>query len=213
MDVTGTLLSVDFPHYTALFGHVGTEVDGTAIFIDTSNFSPIDGYVISDSTRLLPDSTFIEGTFLGRGDPIGYVPTLLAVPVPGQCNFDPTAYWSDPVNPDPPLYLMDRTYAGGHLGIDGTYRDGTWMTRWFDPIWINYSVWYVQDASNNQLIGIRDREPVRIDVGNYYTSMVVTPPTGHYEIRWRYQKDNSSYAREAVEGYFCVSAGISPDFT
>lgn len=206
MNVTGTLTCVDWPHYTHFSGSIGTEIEGTADFTDSSNYSPISGYVISDSTRLYPDYTFTEGDILGRGNPIGYVGTDLSVPT--GITFDPTAAWADPH--DPPLYLMDHTYFGGYL--DGTtHKDGTWMDRWYDPIWINYALWYVEDASNKELIGIRDRQPVRINVGNYYTSMVVPNQSGKYEIRWRFQKDNSSYAREAVEGFLCKSSGIDPD--
>ena len=74
-------------------------------------------------------------------------------------------------------------------------------------------MWYVEDSSNNILIGDRYREASRKDVGRYYTSMVVPRPTGKYEIRWRYQKRIDSYAREVVMPFLCQSAGIDTDRT
>lgn len=87
------------------------------------------------------------------------------------------------------------------------------MQRWYDPVSVNWSLWYTQDASNNELIGVREREPARVDVGRYYTLGVVPGPTGHYEIRWRYQKDQKAYTRERVQGFLCTSNGINADRT
>lgn len=165
------------------------------------------GYILDRSTRVTTDYTFVQGTILGQSPlPLN---SKLIFPSVNYGHYDPTAYWSSPY-PDPPLCLKDWTYSGGTYS-DGTYSDGTYLERWFDPYWINYSVWYVQDASNNVLIGNRYREASRSNVGQYYTSMVVPSTTGKYEIRWRYQKYTNSYAKEIVMPFLCRSAGVDTD--
>jgi len=201
---TGSMSVVDHSH-TAHF--IGTLTQtATLLLIDSTTQAPMGGYAVIDSTRLLPDSTYLQGTVFGKGDPVGFVDGF-NLPIPSTPAYDPTSFWA---NPDPPLYLTDTTYVGGTCH-DGTYTDGTYMHRWFDPKWVNFSLWYTQDSSNNHLIGNRYREPVRRDVGNYYTSMVVPRQTGHYEIRWRYLKESGGYAHEVVQGFLCKSAGIDAD--
>jgi len=106
------------------------------------------------------------------------------------------------------LTLADRTYQGGYW--DGTtLRDGTMIHRWYDPIWINSRVC---DASGN-VVGYPYRAPVRKDVGQYYMAMEAPQRPGKYSLRWRYQKDSSSYAREIIQPFDSASRGIDSDRT
>jgi hypothetical protein len=106
------------------------------------------------------------------------------------------------------LDLEQWTYYGWHIVTDGTYVDGTWGYVRCSPLWVNYSIWqWNYDTSQFALLGYRPRDPVNSSVGTYYASMVVPPP-GHYEIRWRYQRDSSSYAREIVQPFTSLSIGL-----
>ena len=150
------------------------------------------GFVISDTTVLSTDSTFFQNAILGPGDM--------------------------------PLNLSDWTYFGG-LQSDGTWTGGTWMNRWYDPKWLWYSIWYDQydyDSSGHliglgpaSLVGTKYRIPTRKNVGNYYASMVVPSIVGHYETRWVYERDNSSYAHEIIAPFTSLSSGIDamPDYS
>jgi len=116
---------------------------------------------------------------------------------------------------DMTLNLVDWTYANGHLNVDGTFVDGTFKHVWFDPQWIFYSTWYQNyDTSDWSLVGYKFREPVHKSTGQYYASMVVPEMTGHYENRWTYQRDSSSYAKEVVQPFVSLSHGIDsqPDY-
>lgn len=190
-------------------------ITGRFDFTDSHSIAPATGYILLDSTRLTPDMTFQQGHFLGWATDSG----SFTIGVDGLTpSHDLTAMWAS--GGDPPIdksgelgiIFHDKTYMGGTW--DGTVlRDCTMIYRYFDPTWLNYSVWYVQDASNPALIDYRYREPIRRNVGNYYASMVVPSPSGHYEARWRYEKDNSSYAHEVVQPFLSRTAGVDPDRT
>lgn len=117
---------------------------------------------------------------------------------------------------DMTLSLKDWTYADGSQNPDGTWVDGTFQYRWFDPEWIFYSIYYMSyDTSDWSLIGYKYRDPIRSGVGEYYVSMVVPDEPGHYENRWTYLRDNSgSYAKEIVQPFVSVSKGLDsmPDY-
>ena len=106
------------------------------------------------------------------------------------------------------LTLKDRTYTGGYWDTTNL-RDSTLVERYFDPFWINYGIWGIPDASTLNLIGYRYRNPVRHNVGQYYASMQVPDQTGTYQIRWVYQKDSSSYARQLIQNFTAVDVGLS----
>jgi len=106
------------------------------------------------------------------------------------------------------LILMDSTFIDGIL-TDGTYVDSTYVVRWFNPIWLNYSIWNLHDSTES-LIGTRERTPYNPRVGYYYANMYAPDP-GPYEIRWRYQKDTDVYAKEIRQPFMVVSRGIDPD--
>lgn len=111
--------------------------------------------------------------------------------------------------------LVDWTYAHGHLNIDGTWVDGTFQHQWYDPQWIFYSTWYQDyDTSDWSLLGYKFREPVHLSTGQYYASMVVPEIVGHYENRWTYLRDSSSYAKEVVQPFVSMSRGLDymPDY-
>ena len=160
--------------------YASTILPGILQCIDSTTFSPITGYIVISSTVQSPSLAFNQDSVLGPGDLT--------------------------------LTFMDRTYTGGYW-VDSTYIDSTlWrVNRLFDPIWINYAIWYMAppDASDGTLIGYRYRDPVNPSVGNYYASMVTPDPAGQYQIRWVYQKDDSSYAKEIVQNFVSVSNGLS----
>ena len=105
--------------------------------------------------------------------------------------------------------LVDWTYSHGHQNIDGTWVDGTFQHRWFDPNWIFFSTWYQSyDTSEWSLVGYKFREPVHKSTGQYYASMVIPEIAGHYENRWTYLRDSSSYAKEVVQPFVSMSRGI-----
>ncbi len=151
---------------------------------DSIHYFPVEGYIVDDSTRLPQDSTFFQGAILGQGD----------------MTFN----------------TVDWTYAHGRLNVDGTWVDGTFRHQWYDPHWIFFSTWYqnYDDTSEWSLVGYKFREPVRENVGKYYASMVVPETVGHYENRWTYQRDSSSYAKEVVQPFVSMSRGIDymPDY-
>jgi len=105
--------------------------------------------------------------------------------------------------------FYDRTYLGGHLNIDGTYIDGTYLTRSYDPLWVNYSVWYQTPPTGvpEELVGYPTRVAQNLAVGQYTANMIAGVP-GNYEIRWRYQKDQSSLAREVDIPFTVTTWGI-----
>jgi hypothetical protein len=113
------------------------------------------------------------------------------------------------------LTLADWTYAWGRQLDATTYTDGTWGYLWVTPIWINYSVWHQDyDTSQFSLVGYRYRDPISDNVGKFYAPMVVPSPPGHYELRWRFQKDSSSYAKEIDVPFVSLSRGVDsmPDY-
>jgi hypothetical protein len=167
-------------------------ISGFGYDVESTGTEVLPGFVIVDSTTLKTDSTFFQREILGPGNL--------------------------------PFCLSDWTYFGGHQRPDTTWVDGTWMTRWYDPRWLWYSVWYenyLYDTSGHEtglgpfsLIGYKYRSPTRKNVGNYYASMVVPDMAGHYQARWVYEKDNSSYAHEVIVPFVGLSAGIDamPDY-
>ena len=167
-------------------------ITGFGYDVESTGAETLPGFIISDTIVLDTDRAFFQNTILGPGDM--------------------------------PLRLADWTYFGGHQQPDMTWVGGTWMTRWYDPKWLWYSVWYDQynyDSSGNLiglgpslLVGTKYRTPTRKNVGNYYASMVIPGPVGHYEARWVYEKDNSSYAHEIIAPFVSLSSGIDamPDY-
>lgn len=116
---------------------------------------------------------------------------------------------------DMTLSLKDWTYTDGSQNPDGTWVDGTFQFRWFDPEWVFYSIYYYQN-SDWSLVGYKYRDPVRSNVGEYYSSMVIPEETGLYENRWTYQRDSSSYAHEIIQPFTSYTRGIDsmpPDST
>jgi hypothetical protein len=186
--ITGTAVLSDNSRVTQ--NQVG--ISGFGYDVESSGTETLPGFVIVDSTTLNTSSTFSQDQILGPGDI--------------------------------PLCLSDWTYFGGHLQPDMTWTGGTWMNRWYDPLWLWYSIWYenyLYDSSGNlvgfgpfSLVGYKYRTPTRKNVGKYYASMVVPDMAGHYEARWVYERDNSSYAHEIVMPFVGASSGIDamPDY-
>ena len=181
--------SIVYPGYVEVVGRPHeVSIEGTLSFplkvIDRPHEASIYGYIVVDSTSLPTDQTFIQNAIIGFGDMT--------------------------------TSLKDWTYADGSQNIDGTWVDGTFQYRWFDPEWIFYSIYYrsYDNTSDYSLVGYKYREPVRSNVGEYYSSMVVPDQPGHYENRWTYRRDNSSYSHEIVQPFVSMSQGINymPDY-
>lgn len=110
---------------------------------------------------------------------------------------------------DLPLVLQEWGYFGGYQIDATTWGDVQWMSRWYDPTYIKYSIWYLNyDTSQYSLIGYQQRDPVRENVGNYYAPLQVPDTPGHYQIRWLYLKDNSSYGSEIFQSFTSMSRGL-----
>jgi len=171
------------------------------------------------------DSTY-NASFIGHTDYLGtfyaidsthYAPMAGYVvsdsrTLPGDSTFLQGAFLS---TGDVTLTLQDWTYFGGHQQPDTTWVDGTWMYRWFQPTYLQYSVWNKSyDTSQWSLVGYKYRDAISTDTGSYYAPMVVPNVPGHYQARWIYIKDESSYAREVVQNFTSVSRGLDvmPDY-
>ena len=105
------------------------------------------------------------------------------------------------------MTFWDRTYADGSMNLDGTIVDGTYITRLYDPIWINYSIWFMTPPG---MQGCPTRMTLNTSVGHYSASLVAPTVPGQYEIRWRYQTDASSHAVETRVPFTVTSWGIDP---
>jgi hypothetical protein len=141
--------------------------------------------------------------------------------VDGPCSFlaygieisDSTTLYSDQsfvqvgLFSDLGLTFWDRTYVGGYMNPDGTMVDGTYLTRLYDPTWINYSIWILTPPT---MQGCPTRTALRSSVGHYNASLAAPIVPGQYEIRWRYQPDESSHAKEINMPFTVTSWGIDP---
>lgn len=103
---------------------------------------------------------------------------------------------------DLPLNLRDSTFIGGTL-IDGTYVGSVYRIRQFDPVWINYGLFYTPDGTNWILEGYRYRTPLHDNVGRYHANFEAPEVVGPHKIQWLYQKDQSSCVR-AIDMFFNV---------
>lgn len=116
---------------------------------------------------------------------------------------------------DMTLTFYNRRFSDGSYS-DGTYFDSTYLVRNYNPIWLNYSIWYLTppDSSTAVLQGTRTRTADNTRVGYYNTNMMAPEP-GRYELRWRFQKDTSSYAKEIVQPFTVNSWGLTsnPDYS
>lgn len=107
------------------------------------------------------------------------------------------------------LILQQWGYYGGYQIDATTYAGGRWMTRWLDPAYISYSIWFLNyDTTQYSLLGYQFREPGKTNVGQYYAPMMSPTIPGHYQIRWLYLTDNSSYGTEVIKSFTAVSRGI-----
>lgn len=113
------------------------------------------------------------------------------------------------------LSLYDSTYIDG-TKIDSTYMDGTYQVRTFNPIWTNYSIWYLDppEGIESVLQGYRFRTPINPNVGQFYANMIAPDP-GRYKIQWLYKKNQSSFVMAIDEPFSVSSRGVDsePDYT
>lgn len=112
----------------------------------------------------------------------------------------------------------DLTYIFKEWGFFGgrqldatTWTDVRRMTRWFDPEYLSYSIWYLNyDSSTYSLVDYRFRDPVRKNVGDYYAAMEVPQIPGHYQIRWLFYKDDGLMGSEVVKSFTALTKGVDP---
>ena len=171
--------------------------NGQLSLVDSTHISQFFGSITLTSTLQLIDTTHVAPM-------TGYIVNDSTY-LPGDSTyFQNCAIGST----DMTLVLSDWTYAHGVPNIDGTLVGGTLGYRWFDPYWIHYSIYYQDyDTSDFSLVGYRYREPVRQNVGLYFTNMVVGQP-GHYENRWVYQRETLGYAQEKRQRFTSMSLGL-----
>lgn len=181
-----------------------SDVYGYASFIDTTHISLFEGYIGYSGYAQFLDTTHLS------------LMTGLSIIDSSHILGDTTYYQNQILGPsDMTLTLADWTYAHGHPNIDGTWVDGTFDFRNFDATQIYYSVYYQNyDTSDFSLVGYKFREPARTNVGQYYASMVTPDTAGHYENRWTYLKDESSYAHRKIQSFVGMSKGLDymPDY-
>jgi len=108
------------------------------------------------------------------------------------------------------LTFQDRTYVDGSMNPDGTIVDSTLLQRYYNPLWVNYSVWIMTPP---MLVGTPQRTPLNPSVGQYEVNMFAPDVPGEYQLRWRYQKDQSSHAKELAIPFYSASGGVSPFVT
>lgn len=175
-----------------------SDVHGYISFIDTTHVSSFLGTITYGGYAEFLDTTsqyFSSGLIISD-----------TTRVPRDTTFtqDQILSWSDMT-----MTFSDWTYANGHLNIDGTWVDGTFGFKLFDPTNLYYSIYYKDyDTSDFSLVGYKFREPVKINVGQYYASMIVPNTVGHYENRWTYLRDNSSYAHRIIQPFTSMSKGL-----
>jgi len=110
---------------------------------------------------------------------------------------------------DMTLCLKEGSYFGWN-NVDGTFEDGTYTVRSFNPLWVNYSVWYLTPSSGDpkQMQEYGLRPALNPQVGSFYANMYAPDQPGKYELRWRWQKVDGTYAHEIIAPFTTVSQGI-----
>lgn len=66
---SGTLSCYDSPDILQFSGSAFPGAHGTGLFLDSTDLFFSSGIVISDSTRIYPDMTFVQELSLGEGRP------------------------------------------------------------------------------------------------------------------------------------------------
>lgn len=193
--MNGTLSCLDTSHVSQFQGVFG--IKGSLFVYDTTHVSQFQGYTnysplfVKDSIHYFPITGYVVDN---------------STRLPSDSTFSQGAIIG---LGDMTFNTVDWTYAHGHQNIDGTWVDGTFQHLWYDPQWIFYSTWSQDyDTSDWSLVGYKFREPVHKSVGQYYASMVVSETPGHYENRWTYLRDSSSYAKEVVQPFVSMSRGL-----
>lgn len=175
--ITGTLNVIDALQQAHLVG--GDLRTGSFHVIDSTHQAYFSGILLSDSTYIPQDATFIQGSLTDS----------LSV-----------TFW-------------DSTYTGGTL-TDGTYVGGAYLTRTYNPVWLNYSIWYLQRPDGTASpVGFTLRTAANPSVGQFYANIYAPDEPGLYEIRWRYQKEPASLAHEIISPFRVTSWGITSDAT
>lgn len=181
-------------------------ISGTIIAVDTPHGAHIVGGDLRTGTLLAVDSTHqtaLSGVVIGDS----------------TRNLRDSTFVQGKIleSTDLILNLIDATYINGSWSGDGTFVDSTYWIRPYNPIWLNYSIWFLEppDATEATLQGYRLRTAANPQVGQFYANMYAPDDPGRYEIRWRYQKDSDSLGNEIIEPFSVSSWGIiaEPDYT
>ena len=149
----------------------------------------------------------------------GLPPVIITQPIAQIKSIGQTASFSiDATGTSPLLYQWKKN--------DATILDATLSSYSISSLTQTDQGYYKIDVSNGygmvtsstvylnvlletaSLSGYRYREPVNYNVGRYYASMEAPTNPGKYEIRWRYQKDESSYAQEIKQEFTVKSYGL-----
>lgn len=157
---------------------------GTITAVDSTHYSnTFSSIVIGDTTQIQGDSTFLQGSLIDSFT--GLI-----------------------------LTLFDSTYVDGSWSGDGTHIDSTyWEPRLFNPLWIDYSIWYTPDSTTEIIQGTKKRVPLNPKVGYFYANMYAPNKPGLYDIRWRYQQDSHLLAKEIREPFSVTPFGTKSDST
>jgi hypothetical protein len=193
MYVEGSLLSVDKLHEDHLSGSVTN--NGILEVIDYHR-TFISDAISNNGVLLVFDTVYISPI-------IGYVISD-SISIPGTGPFIGGNILG---SEDLKLSIWESRWS------DGTYGPDTWpaQTYQLNPIWANYSIRGF-DSSNDTtgwLDGYKYRTPMSPMVGEFYASMVAPYSSGRYQIRWLYQRDESSFVTERIQEFNITGSGIN----
>jgi hypothetical protein len=191
MVIYGDVTCIDKQDFCLILGT--EEQTGYVYCLDSTDCFQACGFVINQTISLPDSSTFAQGQELNQDSGLFLsLDSPKFIPVPNSYTyFDPSDGSTVTVN------------------LDGYYKD----SKPFDPIWINYGIFYTADNSNWTLDGYRFRDPMNPQVGTYYANMIAPQrmdTTGAHKIQWLYQKDASSYAVAVDQRFFVNSWGNGP---
>jgi len=201
--ISGTLLAIDNLPEADLPGFLSNR--GSFRGINSRHQAPLSGKTTSFRTILgvnRPHQASLSGVLVGDTTTTASDATFLQG---SYLNSDSLT-----------LSLRDGTVVGW-TQVDGTYVDGTYIERGFNPVWLNYSIWYLTPTTGvpKQIQGYGLRLAINPQVGQFYANMYAPDQPGKYELRWRWQKTDGAYAHEVIVPFTTVSLGIKsqPDYT
>jgi len=210
--ITGTINAVDYNHKSLVQGgFVSFSGSIQAVDVPHKVYAKAGGAKITGEVEALDYEHlfFITGGDIRIGE-------ITAVDKTDVLNFSAIVIDSSKEISGDSTFIKNDLIGSNDLTLnlrETVYNDGTYLgTRPFDPNWVNYSIWFLNTPDESSAI-LQDnpwRYATQQSVGNYYANMNAPDP-GRYEIRWKYQKDQSSYAKEIVEPFVVISDGLAPE--